>query len=104
MKEHDREEASDEARQEHAPRQGQEAPALLMADKAGDGKPVPLNAGSRAMARDPALIYQGQEARTCVGCIHESRVAIGVGWVTTCSIAKRYGKRCPQYVERPPQR
>lgn len=82
----------------------QRAQALLMVDKADDRTRVPLNAGSRAMALDPALLYERSEERLCVGCVHESRVAIG-GWVApTCSIGKKYGKRCPRYVERSPVR
>lgn len=73
-------------------------------DEDGDGKRVPLNAGSRGMARNPALIYEREEGRTCVGCIHESRIAVGVGWVPHCSIGKRYGRRCFRYDERPPER
>jgi hypothetical protein len=69
-----------------------------------DDRRVPLNYGSRSMARDPAVIYEQQEARTCVGCVYEARVAIGHGWVSHCAIGKRYGRRCARYDERQSER
>jgi|GEM_PF-3799654 len=69
-----------------------------------DGKAVPLNAGSRGMARDPAEIYERQEARTCAGCEHVSSITILGESRPICAKGKRYGKRCRFYVERQPTR
>jgi len=65
-----------------------------------DQRQVPLNAGSRGMARDPAEIFERQESRTCKGCGFESHVAIAYGTIVICALGKTHGKRCAKYVER----
>ena len=69
-----------------------------------DDRPVPLNAGSRGMARDPALIYEQQEARTCTGCAHIVVVIIAGEQHEQCGRNRRFGSRCLEYVERKPVR
>ena len=73
-----------------------------------DDRPVPLNAGSRGMARDPALIYEEKESATCQGCAFEDvnryTISEGVVWLRECTKGRAYGKRCKHYVERLPVR
>lgn len=67
-----------------------------------EGKAVPLNAGSRGLARDPAEIYEREEARRCNGCVHISTVTVGDAEKVICAKGKPYGKRCRLYAERQP--
>ncbi len=62
-----------------------------------DGKQVPLNAGSRGLARDPADIYEQQEARTCAGCTHVSSIEILGDRRPICAKGKPYGRKCKLY-------
>ena len=65
-----------------------------------DSRLQPLNAGSRGMARDPAVIYELAEKRSCVGCSHEYRIAFGNQHTTYCGLGiKRHPKRCGKYEE-----
>ncbi len=59
----------------------------------------PLNAGSRGMARDPAVLCEQAESRTCKGCVHEEPIQIAGSSATICSIGKGYGRRCNRYDE-----
>lgn len=65
-----------------------------------DGKQVPLNAGSRSLARDPAEIYERMEACTCAGCEHVSSIEILGERRPICAKGKPYGRKCRLYVER----
>jgi len=67
-----------------------------------DGKAVPLNAGSRGLARDPADWYEQQEARTCKGCAHEITITVAGHRALACDQNRRYGRRCKLYDERQP--
>lgn len=57
----------------------------------------PLSYGSRMMTRDPALLVEEAEERTCRGCVHEHWVAIAGDTRGACSRNKRYGSRCREY-------
>ena len=65
-----------------------------------DGKQVPLNAGSRGLARDPAEIYERKEAKSCAGCQHVSSTTILGEPRPICAKGKPYGRKCKLYVER----
>lgn len=68
--------------------------------KDDDGKRVPLRAGSRGMAIDPAEAYERKEARTCAGCAHISSITILGESRPICGKGKPYGRKCRLYVER----
>lgn len=65
---------------------------------------VPLNAGSRGLARDPADIYERQEGFTCKGCAHIDRITVSGSKAEICTIGKGYGRRCKRYDEGKPVR
>ena len=67
-----------------------------------DIKQLPLNAGSRGMARDPAEIYEREESRRCVGCAYEITVYLVGASKIGCGRGKPYGRRCREYAERAP--
>jgi hypothetical protein len=69
-----------------------------------DGKPVPLNAGSRGMARDPADIYEQRERRSCAGCVSIITIHLAGTTKQACGRNKPFGRRCRFYVERTPER
>jgi hypothetical protein len=60
-----------------------------------DSRLHPLNAGSRAMARDPAVVYEEKQRGTCQGCAH----IIVIADRQACGRNKRFGKRCRDYAE-----
>lgn len=64
----------------------------------------PLNAGSRSLARNPADIYERQEATTCKGCVHIVPISLAGVTTETCGIGRGYGKRCKRYDEGKPVR
>lgn len=70
--------------------------------KDDDDKTVPLNAGSRSLARDPADWYEQQERTTCKGCAHEITVTVAGHHALACDKNRRYGRRCKLYDERQP--
>lgn len=63
-----------------------------------------LNAGSRGMARDPAIIYEQAERRSCVGCAHIITIHLAGAKVPACKKDRPYGRRCRFYVPREPVR
>jgi hypothetical protein len=67
-----------------------------------DPRHHPLSAGSRGMARDPALIFEQRERSTCAGCVHIVIVIVIVSGDqrARCDRNRRIGKRCGEYVER----
>ena len=65
---------------------------------------LPLNAGSRGLARNPADLYERQEATTCKGCVHIDRMTVSGSTVEICAIGKGYGRRCKRYDEGKPVR
>lgn len=67
-------------------------------------KQVPLNAGSRGMARDPAEIYEANERRSCAGCSHVTFIHLAGTPLPACEKGKTYGRRCKAYDERQPIR
>lgn len=46
--------------------------------------------------RDPAVAYEREQERTCVGCAWVHHLT----GVPRCGAGKRYGKRCVNYQER----
>ena len=88
------EEATDEARQEWERRQA----GLLTAQKERAARTrFPLNAGSRAMARNPAAVLEEREAQLCKGCLYEYRVTIAGDPEYGCSRGFSHGVRCRGY-------
>lgn len=69
-----------------------------------DRRHHPLNAGSRSLARDPAIIYEQKESTTCKGCCHIEEMKIGGVAHEICSLGRGYGKRCKRYDEGKPVR
>lgn len=54
------------------------------------------------MYRDPALVVEDAEARTCAGCMHTERLTIGDETRVLCLRGNTYGRRCRQYREQDP--
>lgn len=69
-----------------------------------DDRRCPLNAGSRRMARDPALLYEEAESASCAGCVHVVLVIVAGSEKQACARGKRYGRRCKDYDEAKPVR
>jgi len=69
-----------------------------------DPRRHPLNAGSRGMARNPADIYEHQEAVSCKGCVHIDTMKVAGVTVEICGIDRGYGRRCKRYDEGRPVR
>ena len=60
----------------------------------------PLNAGSRALARDPAAILEESQSRGCKGCLYEYRITITDSPLWGCQLGRYHGPRCADYWER----
>lgn len=60
----------------------------------------PLNAGSRALARDPAALLEEAQSRGCKGCLYEYRVTITDDPIWACQLGHDHGGRCGDYWER----
>lgn len=60
----------------------------------------PLNAGSRALARDPAVLLEEAQSRSCKGCLYEYRLTITGDPVWGCSLGRSHGVRCGDYWDR----
>lgn len=85
---------ADEARQELARRQAR----LLTEQQERKARTRhPLNAGSRAMARNPAAILEEREAQLCKGCLYEYRITIAGDPEYGCSRGFAHGVRCRGY-------
>lgn len=50
--------------------------------------------------RDPALVAEIAELRSCHGCAHETTVTIGTTKHLICEKSKPHGRKCKKYEEK----
>ncbi len=49
--------------------------------------------------RDPAVVYEETEARTCQGCAHIERLTWEAETFEHCGKGRRFGRKCGLYEE-----
>lgn len=79
---------------------GQERLLAAKRERIAKQRAHPLNAGSRALARDPATLFEEEQSQTCKGCLYEYRVTITDRPLWACQLGSDHGARCADYWER----